>query len=209
MLLLEPAGRPGTYGRRELAAVPALAFGEAASPDDERGVLAGCVRRALAAAGEDPQRLWAVVTAGVTVWNAYKTDKSSKALEYHKNILAKDLEGRKKVLTEEMDNHKNDLAKDLEAYKDTLTETQAERAARRDYQYEARKRLYQQYEPLLFQLVEHCESAKERIYSLARSAKEGDLEKVGWLSKWDEYYLYSTIYFLLSPLVIFKLMQQC
>jgi hypothetical protein len=99
-------------------------------------------------------------------------------------------------------------ARGLEKLRTELAEEQAEKKARRDYQYEARKRLYQQYEPLLFQLVECCESAKERIYSLARTARQGDLGPTGWLSKWDEYYLYSTIYFLLSPLVIFKLMQR-
>src|SRR5437763_1071821 len=61
----------------------------------------------------------------------------------------------------------NQLAMDLEAYKNTLVEQQEERNAWREYRYEARKRLYQQYEPLLFQLVECCEGAKSRIDSLA------------------------------------------
>lgn len=51
-------------------------------------------------------------------------------------------------------------AHDLESLKARLVEEQAEKNARRDYEYEARKRLYQQYEPLLFQLVELSESAK-------------------------------------------------
>jgi 3-oxoacyl-[acyl-carrier-protein] synthase II len=66
MVLLEPAGRPGTHGRRELAELPALAFGVAASPGGSREVLAGCVRRALAAAGEDPERVWAAVLTDAT-----------------------------------------------------------------------------------------------------------------------------------------------
>jgi 3-oxoacyl-[acyl-carrier-protein] synthase II len=64
MLLLEAAGRPARYGRAELASVLALVFGVADSPADVRGVLAGCLRRAFAVAGEDPARVWAVVRSG-------------------------------------------------------------------------------------------------------------------------------------------------
>lgn len=139
----------------------------------------------------------ASVSLGIAIWNTRK---------------AKDLEKLKTKLTRELDDHKNDLAKDLEAYRDVLTEKQAERAARREYQYEARKRLYQQYEPLLFQLVECCENARGRIYSLARTARQGHLGQTGWLSQSaqyrDNYYFCSTIYYLLSPLMIFKLMQK-
>jgi hypothetical protein len=134
----------------------------------------------------------AIVSVGIAIWNTHKT----RELEALKNTFAQELQDRK-----------NELDKEIEAYKDTLAEKQEERNAWREYRYEARKRLYQQYEPLLFQLVECCESAKERIDSLARTAREGDLGPSGWLSKKD-YYLYSTIYFLLSPLVIFKLMQR-
>ena len=59
-------------------------------------------------------------------------------------------------------------AHELESLKADLAEKQAEKNARRDYLYEARKRLYQEYEPLLFQLVELSESALKRIYALAR-----------------------------------------
>src|SRR6266571_930724 len=139
--------------------------------------------------------------------NVLAAAKKNKELADHQNSLAEELENRKNELNKELENRKGELAKELEAYKDTLVEQQEERNARRDYQYEARKRLYQQYEPLLFQLVECCENAKERIYSLARTARLGDLEPKGWLSSKD-YYLSSTIYFLLSPLVVFKLMQR-
>src|SRR2546430_6264740 len=73
---------------------------------------------------------------------------------------------------------------DLEAWKADLAEKQAEKNARRDYVYEARKRLYQQYEPLLFQLVELSESAYRRIAALARSARQGHLRpaQTGWLA---------------------------
>jgi len=98
---------------------------------------------------------------------------------------------------------------DLESMRSQLAEERAERDARRDYEYEARKRLYEEYEPLLFQLVELSENANHRVYSLARTAREGDLTETdgGWLSQ-PNYYMVSTIYTLLAPMVMFKLMQR-
>jgi len=89
----------------------------------------------------------------------------------------------------------------------------SEKNARRDYVYEARKRLYQQYEPLLFQLVELSESAFRRISGLARSARQGHLRSAhtGWLAPNDyyyDYYMASTIYRLLAPFAIIKLIQR-
>lgn len=63
MLLLEPAGRPGRHGRTELAELLGLAFGVYRGPPEAGPMLAGCVRRVLAAAGEPPDRVWAHATA--------------------------------------------------------------------------------------------------------------------------------------------------
>ena len=104
-------------------------------------------------------------------------------------------------------------ARDLESLKVDLAEKQAEKNARRDYLYEARKRLYQEYEPLLFQLVELSDTALGRIYGLARTARESDLgpDHSGWLSPDNpssSYYATNTIYRFLAPLVIIKLIQR-
>ena len=80
-----------------------------------------------------------------------------------------------------------------------------EEKALRDYQYEARKRLYEEFEPLLFQFNELSESALRRILAFVREAKEGNL--VPWLSSIDGYYMKNTIYRLLAPLAVFRLMQ--
>ncbi|HEY7482833.1 MAG TPA: beta-ketoacyl synthase N-terminal-like domain-containing protein [Streptosporangiaceae bacterium] len=64
MVLLEPPGRPGASGRTELAEVLALEFGVHRGPADVRPVLAACLDRAFAAAGESPDRLWAVISSG-------------------------------------------------------------------------------------------------------------------------------------------------
>jgi hypothetical protein len=50
-----------------------------------------------------------------------------------------------------------------------LIETQERRKAQRDYEYEARKRLYSELQPLLFQLVEASDNAYWRIQGLARA----------------------------------------
>ena len=99
-------------------------------------------------------------------------------------------------------------ARVLEEFRAKLTEAQSERDARRDYEYEARKRLYQEFEPLLFQFLEFSENASDRIAGLARTARNGNLNPhSSWLAG-DSYYLRSTIYRLMAPLVVAKLMQR-
>jgi hypothetical protein len=94
---------------------------------------------------------------------------------------------------------------EIELLRARLGEQEKERNARRDYEYDARKRLYAECEPLLFQLAELAEHAYYRIYSLARTARLGDLPR--WLNG-DGYYLRSTMHKLISPLVVFRLIQQ-
>ncbi len=82
-----------------------------------------------------------------------------------------------------------------------LQEQRAERDARRDYEYEAKKRLYTQCEPVIFQAMELAENSRHRVLSLARSARSGDLapDGTGWLAHTDEYFFTSTAFFLLAP----------
>lgn len=152
----------------------------------------------------------AAVISFVSARNNVRTAaEKNRELETHKSKLATELETRKKELNTELESRKGELATELETYKNTLTEAQEERNARRDYQYEARKRLYQEYEPLLFQLVELSESALSRIRNLAGMASQGHLEPgPGWLSREGEYYLRTTMYRLISPLAIVRLIQR-
>jgi hypothetical protein len=101
--------------------------------------------------------------------------------------------------------------RELEELKATLAsanaEVSAENKARRDYEYDARKRLYKECEPSLFRLSEASENALHRIFSLARTARMGDLgPHTNWLES-PGYYMASTIYNLLAPLVVFRLLQ--
>lgn len=99
--------------------------------------------------------------------------------------------------------------RELENLKAELAEQTAEKNARRDYEYEARKRLYEECEPIMFFLYESSISAMKRVRSLARTAREGDLgpRRQSWLSS-KGYYTLSTIYMLMAPLTAFKLIQQ-
>jgi hypothetical protein len=100
------------------------------------------------------------------------------------------------------------------SYRSKIKETElgdlnAERKARRDYEYEARKRLYQECEPLLFELYQLSIGGMKRVGSLARSAREGYLSKGtrGWLAV-EDYYTLSTVYKLTAPLAIVRILQR-
>lgn len=90
-----------------------------------------------------------------------------------------------------------------------LAEQRAVGDARRDYEYEARKRLYEQCEPVLFRAGELADSAAHRIVSLAQSARRGDLlpDGQGWLAG-PGYYSTSTAYLLLAPLTVANILQR-
>lgn len=89
-----------------------------------------------------------------------------------------------------------------------LEEERAERSARRDYAYDARKRLYTECEPLLFQAAEFSETARAAIVGLARSARNGwiNSDGSGWLAAPD-YYFTITVYQLLAPATTFRMLQ--
>jgi hypothetical protein len=106
------------------------------------------------------------------------------------------------VLTSELEKQKLRLASELE-------EQRATRNARRDYEYEAKKRLYEECEPLLFQALDLAENARYRVMSLARSAREKEVrpDGSGWLGR-TGYYFRSTVYLLLAPMTTFKILQR-
>ncbi len=79
--------------------------------------------------------------------------------------------------------------------------------SRLEYENEARKRLYSEFEPLIFELLETAAEALARIRSLAWAARDGDLPQ--WLSmSRNQYYCASTMYYLLAPVAVYKLMRR-
>lgn len=92
-----------------------------------------------------------------------------------------------------------------------LTEQQSERAARRDYLYEARKRLYTEFQPVLFQMMERSSGALDRIKGMALSTRTGRILWSGRLGEgWedDPYHMISTSWDLVAPLALFRIGQQ-
>lgn len=90
-----------------------------------------------------------------------------------------------------------------------LTETQERRKAQRDYEYEARKRLYAELQPLFFQLAEASDNAYWRVHGLANSAREGRLTgPSSRLRSQSRNYLPSTVYRFMVPLVLLRLCQR-
>jgi hypothetical protein len=113
-----------------------------------------------------------------------------------------------------------DVAKineDIENLKSELAQKSAAEDARRDYEYEARKRLYAECYPLLFQSLDLTQTARRRVVSLARTARSGAepgptpsgirADGTGWLDHYGYYYL-STVYFLVAPLTSFRILQR-
>lgn len=80
--------------------------------------------------------------------------------------------------------------------------------AKRDYEYEARKRLYAELYPLAFHLHEAAFGAVNRIKNLALAARKGYLAEGAdnWISGTDPYYFNSVIHSLVAPLAIYELM---
>ena len=112
-------------------------------------------------------------------------------------------------LTADAERVRSRYQRELETYRQELAENTNAAAARRAYEYEARKRLYSQVEPLLFHLHESLEEAHYRVRSLARTSRSGNLRggRASWLGG-DGYYLRSTMYKLVLPVVHFRLMQR-
>jgi len=93
----------------------------------------------------------------------------------------------------------------LEDFKSEIADRRALHDARLDYEYEARKRLYQECEPIFFQLNEAAKDVKHRIISLARTSRLGHLglHDGGWLAA-EGYYSISTYYNLFVPFALYK-----
>lgn len=122
-------------------------------------------------------------------------------------IFSRRIEKTKADFAGQLERVKAETLKEIELHKAALANENSEKSAKRDYEYEARKRLYEQIEPLMFQLREASEAALGRVDSLCRTSRNGDLGSDGWLSS-EGYYLRSTLYRLVLPLVILRLLQR-
>lgn len=162
-----------------------------------------------------------VFTALYTAIIKYLFDRKLKGLESQQAIELAALQGRiagtNQIALQDLQTKSSAALKQLEAEltkatqgelqraQAVLTEQHAVKQSRLEYEYEARKRLYHECEPLIFELLEFAENAADRIRGLARTARQGDLPH--WLDG-DSYYMDSTLYYLLAPVAVYKLMRR-
>jgi len=85
----------------------------------------------------------------------------------------------------------------------SLDEQRAESDARRSYEYEARKRLYSVYEPLRVRMLDCTDNAVRQIAEIVQAPGPG---RPGYSSA--EYRLNATIYYLLAPLVVARMIER-
>jgi hypothetical protein len=85
----------------------------------------------------------------------------------------------------------------------SLDEQRAESDARRSYEYEARKRLYSVYEPLRLRMLDCTDNAVRQIVDIVGWPGPG---RAGYSS--SEYRLNATIYYLLAPLVVARMIER-
>ena len=95
---------------------------------------------------------------------------------------------------------------DLEILKSNLVQKNSEEAARREYEFEARKRLYHEYEPIKFQLLESCENASYLINGLCQRFVVKNNEVIGILPE-GNYLNLAIMYHLMMPVVYFKIIK--
>src|SRR5262245_31352859 len=86
----------------------------------------------------------------------------------------------------------------------------AARAARRDYECDANEKLRAEVQPMLVELSERCGEAFWRIFGIAQSEAQGRLDPACPKPRFrsdSAYYLPSTIYRLVTPLVLFRMLE--
>ena len=95
----------------------------------------------------------------------------------------------------------------VEMVKHQLAKERSRDDARLEYEYHARQRLYEQYEPMRFQLLEATETAKCQIETMSEQSLDHDLERLG-STPTGNYWLLGTIYHLLHPAAVFRMAQR-
>jgi hypothetical protein len=137
---------------------------------------------------------------------------AQRRLQAEKGEIDAHLATRKAEVDRELQDRRGEIDERLDELRARLDEGAAERAAQREYEFEARKRLYTQVEPLMLQVGFAAENAFDRVANLALTTRKGFLDPGpnSWLEPGDEgrrYYLDSTIYRLLLPVAFFEILR--
>jgi hypothetical protein len=89
----------------------------------------------------------------------------------------------------------------------SLDLTKIKENARTSYEYDARKRLYTECEPIIFQIIELSDWALKLIEWLAEETGKGTFDPKNNYFIGNSYIMRSTLYRLLSPLAAFRILQ--
>lgn len=95
----------------------------------------------------------------------------------------------------------------LKLLEEEIARRQSERNARRDYDYEAKKRLYLEFEPLRFQLLEAVSAARDFIVEVSERARTSDAADPGDRAG-GAYMRAARIYYLICPAVCGRAIQR-
>ena len=96
------------------------------------------------------------------------------------------------------------IQSEVELLRGKIADENSESAARRAYEYEARKKLYHEYEPVKFRLLESCETAAYLIKEICtRFITDGN--KTEGALPTGNYFNLAIMYHLLMPVVHFKI----
>ncbi len=144
----------------------------------------------------------------VALLNNWLGRRSQESLAVMKRDFDMEAERMKKALEQQGEELKLEWSRQVEILRGSIADRNSAANARRDYEYDALKRLYTDVEPLLFQLHEALDEAHNRVASLCRSARAGRLGEAGtsWI-RGDGYYLRSTMYKLALPVAYLRLIQ--
>ncbi|HHO51886.1 MAG TPA: hypothetical protein ENK18_13650 [Deltaproteobacteria bacterium] len=156
----------------------------------------------------------AITAAGTSLvsvlWNMRSLQHSH---EHQESLRASDAQIQRSLqeATAELQRRSEAASLELEQLRSQLQLERDAADSRRSYEFEGLRRLYERYEPLRFQLMEATLHAGWRVQSLARSARLGDIrpDGSGWMEDSTGYYLAITVYELMLPAVLYRIMRRC
>lgn len=148
--------------------------------------------------------LFLIANILITYWQNGKQQKDNKE-------VAKQIESFRTDQQKLLIDKQSESALRLQDHQAASNDEQAEKQAKREYRYEARKRLYEELYPIVFEITEASDSAASRIINFAKRYEESPAKLLKDLKPQkdsDNYYLKTTIYRLFLPLALYRIMQR-
>ena len=107
--------------------------------------------------------LAAVFSVIVAVWTQRKNAELQRELEKYKRATSLETTKLQGEISKQIEDAKKTTLKEVEEQRFALDNEKSALNARRSYEFDAKKRLYQELAPLLFQLLEAAENAQRAL----------------------------------------------